>query len=435
MKKNTVILALLIVVGGLGVSCIHGFWGEDKLKKVGHAISSAAKSVKDVAVSAEHAVVDEVTQKDAREEAAFNAARAADRNAIKAQEAKGKKFCNGKESFCNRSYGNIAQLMVHDANATTKGLTEGSVKIAGHEFNLPNPVADEDRLLSEQLEDGMRSFKLPIHPVNGRIWAVHTLGSRDIDDAINDIVKKLPSGLPKSKVVEAIRGALHNDLWKIDFSNRPLMDVLTTFKKFLDNNKHEVVTLLLNYFDLSTKELHQKVADDFKAAGLAEYMHVQDVNKPWPTLQEMIDSGKRFVLFVDEAMLPELKNSGYHDYHDFWYQSEYNFHNINELNNDTCAEAVKNRAKFESRFGRAPAASLGMQFQHFITPAIAGSEPESEKANKFDVIMGRINKCAKALARDGKEVYPTFIMVDFYDKSFNDLRRAVDAVNLIKAKQ
>lgn len=347
--------------------------------------------------------------------------------------------CNGKEELCDRPYNRITQLMSHDSNSTRQGLTEGSINVLGHSFNLAqdfhitNPVADQNKVLADQLHDGVRAFKIPIHPVNDRPWAVHTLGSQDLDDVIKGIADKVPSWVPgKDKVKNEISDILHKDVWKIDFSNRPFIDVLNTIKKFLDDNKHEVVTLFVNFFDMDTDEWDDKVAQDVKASGLEKYLHVQDVFASWPTLRDMIKNNKRFVLFVDKKMQDQYRKNGFNYFFDFAFQSEYNFHTIDDLKKDNCSQAVKN--KYHPAFENMHPGESLFQLQHFVTPVIAGDPDQANKANQYDVLMGRVEKCAKALQYNGKPMYPAYIMVDYYDVRFDDLKRAVDGINSKKSE-
>ena len=54
----------------------------------------------------------------------------------------------------------------------------------------------------------------------------------------------------------------------------------------------------------------QDVVEAFESAGLAHYTHAQEVGAPWPTLLEMIDSGRRLVVMA-ESDSGEV--SWYHD--------------------------------------------------------------------------------------------------------------------------
>ena len=63
----------------------------------------------------------------------------------------------------------------------------------------------------------------------------------------------------------------------------------------------EVITLII--------EAHvdeARTAAAFEAAGLMPFLHEQPLGAPWPTLREMITSGRRMVVFTEssDATLP-----------------------------------------------------------------------------------------------------------------------------------
>ena len=74
----------------------------------------------------------------------------------------------------------------------------------------------------------------------------------------------------------------------------PLVDALDDVREFLENNPHEVVTLIIQ--DAITPE---ETAADVRAAGLEPYLHVQPEGEPWPTLGELVDTGDRLVVFAE----------------------------------------------------------------------------------------------------------------------------------------
>jgi hypothetical protein len=78
----------------------------------------------------------------------------------------------------------------------------------------------------------------------------------------------------------------------------PLINYLTTIKNWLDANPDQVVTLLLINGD-------NRPVSEFGTAmtktGLASYAYTpssQLAMSEWPTIQELIDSNKRLVMFL-----------------------------------------------------------------------------------------------------------------------------------------
>ena len=87
------------------------------------------------------------------------------------------------------------------------------------------------------------------------------------------------------------------------FDGGPVRDYLARVKAFLDGNPNEVITILFTNPEELSVENYSHPA--FLASGLAELAFVP-TNSPaeaddWPTLQSLIDSGKRVVVFMDKG--------------------------------------------------------------------------------------------------------------------------------------
>jgi hypothetical protein len=97
-----------------------------------------------------------------------------------------------------------------------------------------------------------------------------------------------------------------NDLGRLDLCHisglrldvGPLREYLTTVRKWLDNNPNEVLTLLLT----NEKANISNFDSAFVASGLKGYAFVPTSNPlpmdAWPTVQALINSGKRLVTFL-----------------------------------------------------------------------------------------------------------------------------------------
>ncbi|KAG5635855.1 hypothetical protein H0H81_009863 [Sphagnurus paluster] len=105
-------------------------------------------------------------------------------------------------------------------------------------------------------------------------------------------------------------------LCKLLLDGGKVVDYLKNVKKFLDSNPNEVLTLLFtNPEGLSVKSIWKPV---FDAAGITPHVYIPPVipmpYDQWPTLGEMITTGKRVVVFLDsstdtslvEFILPEF---------------------------------------------------------------------------------------------------------------------------------
>lgn len=157
-------------------------------------------------------------------------------------------LCNGYNSFCNRKYSNISMVGAHNSP-----------------FQVRNNVASNQMLdVTTQLNDGIRMLQFQVHKPNesSPLLLCHT--SCDLLNA------------------------------------GTLVDYLTTTRQWLDRNPYDVITVLIGNFDiLSPQSFVGPVTD----SGLLKYAYTPPtVPMPlasWPTLGEMVLSGKRAVIMLD----------------------------------------------------------------------------------------------------------------------------------------
>lgn len=113
-------------------------------------------------------------------------------------------------------------------------------------------------------------------------------------------IRFLQAQTHRSKLDDKVIELCHTSCWLEDAGK--LESFLSTVKKWLDSNPDEVVTLLLtngDSFDVS------KFGDAFSASGIDDYAFVPSSNplpiNDWPTLGDLISSGKRLVVFLGES--------------------------------------------------------------------------------------------------------------------------------------
>jgi hypothetical protein len=155
--------------------------------------------------------------------------------------------CNGRSEYCTRSYSNITFVGAHDSP-----------------FVGPLPQHNQNINIEAQLDMGIRYFQGQTHRSvfeNTTIELCHT--SCFLEDA----------------------GSLES--------------FLMTIKKWLDAHPDEVVSLLLTNGDSVPVT---EFGDTFANSGIAEYAYTPSANPlliaDWPTLGDLISSGKRLVVFL-----------------------------------------------------------------------------------------------------------------------------------------
>ncbi|KAJ7062606.1 PLC-like phosphodiesterase [Mycena amicta] len=159
--------------------------------------------------------------------------------------------CNGHAELCNRSYGNITFVGAHDSA-----------------FFSQDPLAfarDQEIDIPSQLALGVRMLQAQSHVNNGVLHFCHTSCAL--------------------------------------FDGGPVVDYLKTVKTFLDANPNEVLTFIFtNPEGQSPTTVWKPLFDEAGISDLAFVPPSSPVKQSdWPTLGEMIDSGKRVVVFMDSG--------------------------------------------------------------------------------------------------------------------------------------
>lgn len=238
---------------------------------------------------------------------------------------------------CDKSYNEISIVMTHNSYNCASA------------FRLPN----QNLNIKEQLEGGVRGLMLDFHLHKEEIVVMHNypmLGFQQTDIPLGQI------------------------------------------KAFLDEHPKEVVTIII--------ESHVTAADIENAlnkAGLLDYCHVQQKEKEWPTLEAMIQSNKRLVIFSE-------KNDGLS--HQDWYHyawayivdTPYSFHST---------------SAFKCNANRGQPGNKLLLLNHWITDRMfgAGRAKSAHKTNGYDMLCNRVKETIEQFGRK-----PTFLGIDFFEK-------------------
>ena len=153
--------------------------------------------------------------------------------------------CNGYPDLCNRSYSNVTFLGAHDSYAVGSSLAD-----------------DQSVAVTQQLNDGLRTFQVQMHNASDGIHLCHT--SCTLLDG----------------------GTLQS--W------------LSSVATWVSSNPDEVITLVLvNYDDLPPTSF----TSAFQSSGIQSHVYsppsASTQLSAWPTLGTLIDAGTTVVVFMD----------------------------------------------------------------------------------------------------------------------------------------
>ncbi len=171
-------------------------------------------------------------------------------------------------------------------------------------------------------------------------------------------------------------------------------------KQWLDAHPREVVTIFVQ--DTVTPADTAKVLE---RTGLADMAYVHRTGEPWPTLGQMIDSGKRVLVLME--------NEGGGEPYPY-------IHAGFDLVADT-GFTYATVDDFDCAPNRGPTEPELFMVNHWLS-GFTTLVSSAQKANTEDVLADRVRNC-----RDEREHIPNFVAVNWYDQG--DLFEVVDQLN------
>jgi hypothetical protein len=258
--------------------------------------------------------------------------------------------CNGAAELCSKSYGTVTYVGTHNSYA----------------IGSDNLAVNQDQDITQQLNDGVRMLQMQAHNKSGNIQLCHSSCS-------------LLDG-----------GSLQDYLGKV--------------KKWMDANPNDVVTLLIVNIDNLDASQYASV---FRAAGVESLSYAPPspalAAADWPSLGEMIDTGKRLVTFLDNAASFEAVPYLIDEFSNMW-ETAFDVTDVSLFN---CAV---NRSQGDT-------STQMYLINHFLDQVVFNvPAPLPEKANETNAASGpgslgaEVDTC-KGI--NGKP--PTFLLLDFYE--------------------
>ena len=269
-------------------------------------------------------------------------------------------------------------------------------------------IANQKHTIARQLEDGIRLFLIDPH------WGVEADDGKVRTDfksegrSRNRVAQAMPPNVLKA--AERLAGRLgagdaegDRDVWLChtvcELGATRMVDQLEVMRKFLDENRGEVVILFIEPYVAPTE-----IAKVFERAGLDRYVVTLARDEPLPTLGQLVRRNRRVVVFTEKDADGTVP----------WYLDGFSFVQDTPL-------GAKKVSQLRCRRERGDADSPIAMINHW-----ADTFPPQRSANKpfqrLPVIVDRAHRCARKLG-----VTVNLIAVDHYDQG--DLLEAVDVLN------
>jgi hypothetical protein len=254
--------------------------------------------------------------------------------------------CNGHLSLCDKRFDEVAYATTHN-----------SMSNKDDDWVAPNQIHN----ISTQLADGVRGFMLDAYYYEDDTWLCH-----------GDCV----------------------------FGRKKLSEGLAEFTAFLASHPNVVLTIIFESY-ISSADTETA----FTTAGLLDYVHTQTPGEPWPTLDAMIASGHRLVVFTDN---PDDGPGWYHDVWEYCWDTSWHVTTLEDFVCDIGRGSQDNSLFILNH----------MLYGSFDLP----SQSQAEIANANPFFLERATGCQQETGR-----LPNFVTVDFY--SIGDLFEVVDHLN------
>ncbi|MDQ1433109.1 MAG: hypothetical protein QOF40_3711 [Actinomycetota bacterium] len=287
--------------------------------------------------------------------------------------------CNGHRELCDRPYDEVAFAEAHNA------MSVSDLRWLG---------ANQDVPIADQLDAGVRVLH-----IDTRYW--------ETPEASAKFAASLPP--PQAAVVlAAVAGAnpMQPGVWlchalcrlgatKLEVGLRQILD-------WVRAHPNDVVTL-----DVEDKTSAADTVAEFRRIGLDRYVYTPGAPKQaWPTLGQILDTGRRVVVFAE-------RNGG----KPAWYSPLYRYAMETPF-------TFRNPGAFSCAPNRGGTSKRLFVMNHFITRA-APSRNDAAVVNARDAIVSRARRCARLRDRS-----PNFVQVDF--STLGDVHGAIDELNRIR---
>lgn len=286
--------------------------------------------------------------------------------------------CNGHVELCERRYDQVVQGATHNA------------------MSSPDVVQiwpEHDGDLRSQLDAGVRTLLIDTHHWTALSTAEQLLElDPDLPPELAEVLLRMVAPFAEARDGSWL---CHNHC---AFGGEPFIDGMAQVRAFLEDNPHDVVTLIIQDAIPAAE-----TAEVLRDAGLEPYLHVHDADEPWATYDELIDAGERLIVFAENGGPPPA-----------WHMNAF------EAMQET-PFTVLSPDRFTCEPNRGDPDATLFLLNHWVQ-RVAPDRADSVIVNAHDVIVDRARRC-----EEERGLLPTFIAVNFY--SIGDLMGAVDTLN------
>lgn len=174
-------------------------------------------------------------------------------------------------------------------------------------------------------------------------------------------------------------------------------EVFTNINTFLDDNRWELIifNFEMSYGSPTPAELWNVMSTVYGFTS-----KIYEKSGPWPSLKEMLDSGKQIIAFQHNAGSNGAVNQ-IHDFFAYTMGTNWDFDGVGEVQN--FSESCKIR--------RGSTGSDFYSVNHFVTGIFGPSSSASSTLNQYSYVKNRVEYCETFMNSK-----PNFINIDYWQK-------------------
>ena len=179
----------------------------------------------------------------------------------------------------------------------------------------------------------------------------------------------------------------------------PLVPALREIRDFMVAHPDEVIIIVVE-----DTVIPEDLASEFDKAGFANLIYTANPSPEWPTLRQLIESGRRALVFIESGKpgVPWLRSA-----FETFEETPYTFHEVED---------------FSCRANRGGDAGTLLQINHWIDTTPTPKPSNAAVVNAYSFLLARAEKCASE-----RHHLPNLIAVDFYQTG--DLFAVVNELN------
>jgi hypothetical protein len=307
--------------------------------------------------------------------------------------AGGGTVCNGHAELCDRPFDEVAYVASHNAMSAA---TEPGWFLAEQADSIPVQLDQGVRALLVDVWSGIPAGAV-VRTAPGSYDEARAVAEEELGPEVVAAAQRIADSVAGQATGTEARFLCHG---LCETGSTPLLDMLEQLRGWMIANPDEVVTLFI--------EDHVEaamIAADVETAGLLDFVYDPSTGDPWPTLGEMIRSGRRLVVMVEEGdggdQAPWLVN-GFEHARD----TPYTFPTVESFSCDP---------------NRGPDNAPLLLLNHWLS-GFSSLVTDAQLVNARDFLLPRADQC-----QEERGSIPNFVAVNYV--ALGDVHDVVDELN------